>query len=156
MISSFLKSINEDCKELHLSDISTDFINADMYKNQHPSIQKIQEEFLAPADKWVIIVPEYNGTFPGFFKLFIDACSVKNFRETFKGKKIFLIGYGSGRGGNLRGLDQLTTSMSYLGCSIFHNRLPISLIETRVENNSIKDDELKKTLTSIYEEFIAF
>jgi NAD(P)H-dependent FMN reductase len=48
---------------------------------------------------------------PGSLKLFIDACSVREYKQNFKGKKAALVGIASGRAGNLRGMDHLTGVM---------------------------------------------
>ncbi|MBK6784946.1 MAG: NAD(P)H-dependent oxidoreductase [Saprospiraceae bacterium] len=43
---------------------------------------------LIPSSHWIIIAPEYNGSFPGILKLFLDVLSVKQAKETFHGKKL--------------------------------------------------------------------
>jgi NAD(P)H-dependent FMN reductase len=127
-----------------------------MYSRQSPELTAIQKEFLIEPDKWIIIIPEYNGTFPGYFKLFLDACSVYDYENTFKNKKIWLIGLGSGRGGNIRGLDHLTTAMNYLGCVIFPNRLAISQIHAKIRDTEIYDNELLRELELGLKQFMDF
>ena len=76
-------------------------------KKQSKALRHIQEEIMIPAKKFLIISPEYNGSFPGVLKVFLDACSIHEYQKTFKGKKAGLIGVASGRAGNLRGMDHL-------------------------------------------------
>ena len=125
------KDTEEECKFLALEDLSDDFIHSLMYVEEHQNdhLAAQQDEYFTPADKLIFIVPEYNGSFPGIFKLFIDAISIRNYKSNFQGKKVALVGVASGRAGNLRGLDHLTTSLNYLKMNIYPNRLPIPNIE---------------------------
>lgn len=98
---------SEEVKLLALEEIPHDWFHPDMYaeKGQSPSLARLQDEYMLPAGKFVFVIPEYNGSFPGVLKLFLDACSVRKYHETFKGKKAALLGVASGRAGNLRGMD---------------------------------------------------
>jgi NAD(P)H-dependent FMN reductase len=60
--------------------------------------------------------------------LFID--SVKP--ELYKNKTFALVGVGTGRGGNLRGLDQLTNVLHYLGADVVSFKLPLSRINETI------------------------
>lgn len=40
------------------------------------ALQKIEEEILIPSEKFIFILPEYNGSFPGAIKTLIDLCQV--------------------------------------------------------------------------------
>jgi len=142
------KSTEEESKFFALEDLSCDFLHSLMYDEVHQNkdLAEKQDEFFTPANKLIFVVPEYNGSFPGIFKLFIDAISVRNYKENFQGKKVALVGVASGRAGNLRGLDHLTTSLNYLKMNVYPNRLPIAKIE------DIMDDEGKFTEEVIIEE----
>ncbi len=43
-----------------------------------------------------------------------------------------MVGVSSGRAGNLRGLDQLTSALHYLNMHVYPNKLPISSIKELV------------------------
>lgn len=115
---------------LALEDIPQTWLSASMYEDggQHSDLAKIQDEYILPADGFVFISPEYNGSFPGILKLFIDACSVRNYARNFKGKKAALVGVATGRAGNLRGMSHLAGVLHYLGATTLPNQLPISSI----------------------------
>jgi NAD(P)H-dependent FMN reductase len=101
------------------------------------------DEFILPAQKIVFIVPEYNGSFPGVLKIFLDAVHP----DTNRGKKVALVGVSSGRAGNIRGLDHLTGVLHYLGMHILPNKLPISSVLTLLDaNGSLKDENTIKAL----------
>ena len=148
----------EEVKFLNLTDVPLDMLNLDMYteEGQSPTLAKIQDEYLINADKWVIVSPEYNGSFPGILKLFIDAVSVRKYHETFKHKKLGLIGVASGRAGNLRGMDQLTNAMNYLGFSVYRDKLPISQIKAITNETEITDEGVKEILGIHADNFLNF
>ncbi len=141
-----------------LQDVPLDIINPRMYEEQgqHPALARLQDEILTPANKWVLVMPEYNGSYPGILKLFIDAVSVRNYKETFKEKKMALIGVASGRAGNLRGIDQFSNAANYLGFTVFSRKLPISLVKSISNDLEITDDFTKETLQEHARAFIDF
>ena len=121
---------------LALEEIPHDWCHPDMYNKggQSASLVRIQDEYMLPADKFVFLLPEYNGSFHGAVKLFIDACSVRKYEATFKGKKAALIGIATGRAGNLRGMDHLAGVLNHVGTIVMPNKLPISRIEDLVDS----------------------
>jgi len=133
-------------------------VSNDMYSEngQHQLIRQVQDDLLVPSDKWIIVSPEYNGSFPGILKFFIDSLSVRRYTETFKGKKVALIGVGSGRGGNLRGMEHLTGFLNYLKMVVMPEKLPISSVNKMFENNELTDSLTKDELNRFLNEFARF
>src|SRR5258708_4847423 len=72
------KARYEDTVLFSLEDLPMGFLYPDMYKSKHPDFLKMENQFMVPADKFVFVLPEYNGSFPGVLKAFIDACEVKS------------------------------------------------------------------------------
>ena len=75
---------DEEVKYLDLSDLTGEILHTSMYggDSQSPQIIKIQDEFISPASKLVFVMPEYNGSYPGIIKLFLDTISVRNYAAT--------------------------------------------------------------------------
>ncbi|MEP7268013.1 MAG: NAD(P)H-dependent oxidoreductase [Saprospiraceae bacterium] len=149
--------------EVKLLDLATipmtAFESSNMYHSDQLStaIINIQTELMIPATKIVFISPEYNGSIPGILKLFIDACSVSDAKASFYHKKALLIGIASGRAGNLRGMDHLSSILMYMNMVVYPNKLPISRIETLIdENNTLSDLGTIHILTSLLNEFLEF
>lgn len=137
----------EEVKLLALESIPHDWFHAAMYAEQTPSLTALQDEYVLPADKMVFVIPEYNGSFPGAVKLFIDACSIRSYAQNFQGKKAALVGIASGRAGNLRGMEHLTGVLNYLGTTVMPDRLPISSIsKLKNEQGEITDQDTIKTM----------
>src|SRR5688572_24554590 len=61
-----------------MADLPAEVLLCDPYDLQTipPKLIAIQDQFLIPAQKFIWISPEYNGSFPGVLKLFIDCLSV--------------------------------------------------------------------------------
>lgn len=124
-------------------------------ESQHSIVRDVQERLLIPSKAFYFVIPEYNGSFPGFLKYFIDACSLFNRHGTFSGKKAAIIGISSGRAGNLRGMEHLTGILHYLNVTVMLNRLPISRIQELLDKQQ-PDKASTELLKSHVDEFIAF
>lgn len=154
----FRKHTEETVQIIELENIPHDYFYPEMYSSDHQasSIQELQNTMMIPAKKFFFVVPEYNGSFPGALKLFLDACSVREYSPTFKGKKAAIAGIATGRAGNLRGLDQLTHVLNHVGTLVMPNRLPISSIGKLKDNGQITDEATLKTMEAQVVEFLAF
>ena len=144
---------------LDMSTMENDWLNAEMYiaDNQKDSISNLRNKYITPAAKFIFVIPEYNGTYPGIVKLFIDALSVKNYATNFKNKKTALVGVASGRGGNLRGCDHLADSLNHMGGITFPNKMPFSNIEALMDAaGNVTDEEALKTIREHVGAFLAF
>lgn len=150
---------DEPVKLLALERIAHDWFHPDMYEKgqQTPSLSALQDEYILPAHKFVYVIPEYNGGFPGALKLFLDACSVREYRANFFGKKAALVGVATGRAGNLRGIDHLTGIMHHVGTLVMPQILPISSIEKLMDaQGNITDPATLLTMERHAEAFLAF
>lgn len=113
-----------------------------------------EARYLIPANKFIFILPEYNGSIPGVFKLMLDISDIK---ACYHHKKVMLVGLSSGRAGNLRGLDVMTNMAHYLHMHVFYNKLPISGIQHLMDNNGlIHDENLKQLIQQQVHDFIQF
>jgi len=149
----------EEVRIFHLEDLPLDILHTDMYseEGQSKALAAIQDEFLIPANKFYFVVPEYNGGIPGILKLFIDACSVRQYKESFHGgKKAALTGVASGRSGGLRGLESMTGFLNYLTINVLPNKLPVSSIETLLTNDQLTNEGAKAAIQAQVAAFIKF
>lgn len=94
--------------------------------HRNPSFESFEAEFLVPAGKYIFIVPEYNGSMPGVLKSMFD---ISRYNGVWNGKKALLVGIASGRSGNVRGLDHLTSILNFMMVTVHPNKLPISSID---------------------------
>ena len=89
-----------------------------------PSLRAPLEK-VAKARALVIVCPEYNGSFPGIFKYFVDHWI---YPGSFIKKPVCLVGLG-GRFGGLRALEHLTGLFSYRESLIFPQKVYIQDVE---------------------------
>lgn len=121
-VGSFYKSIflskGIDAELVTLENLSLD--------PSAPAFVSFQQDHLKPVTKFVFILPEYNGSYPGVFKSMIDITDIKS---CWPGKKALLVGVATGKGGNIRGLEHVTGVLNYLKVSVMPNKLPISTVD---------------------------
>jgi chromate reductase len=143
----------EKATVLSMSALPDNMIASDLYGKRSAEFEKIQEQVVATT-KFIFIIPEYNGSFPGVLKTFIDACV---FPDSFYDKKACLVGISSGKYGNIRGIDHFGGVCSYLHLNVLPLRLHIPAIKTELDENDafFKEDTLKFTNDQI-EKFIAY
>jgi len=143
---------------LALEEEAHDWFHPQMYKKagQSASVAALQDAYVLPSKKMVFVVPEYNGSFPGVIKLFLDACSVRAYDRSFKGKKAALLGISTGRAGNLRGMDHLADILNFLGMVTLPNKLPVSSIHNLVDTEgNITDAETREQIEAQAREFLS-
>ncbi len=145
-----LKDKGVDSKVLSLELLNSDSQFMNIYGAKSEKFQQLLGEFIIPAERFIFVVPEYNGSFPGILKLFIDAMP----QDLNKGKKAALVGIANGRAGNLRGIDHLTSVLHYVGIFIFPNKLPISSIDKLLNEKGDLTD--LQTLTAINHQLTEF
>jgi chromate reductase len=144
---------------LSLTDLPENWLSEKMYNadSQPNGFAEVQDQYWVAADKIVMISPEYNGSFPGVLKAFLDACSVRNAKESFFYKKVALVGVSSGRAGNLRGMEHLTGVLNYLNMIVMPNRLPISVVNTlKNEAGELANADTLKTIDAHIEQILVF
>ncbi|MFC3879432.1 NADPH-dependent FMN reductase [Algoriphagus namhaensis] len=118
---------------LELRDLPTDFIETALYENSGKNEQYNQfVQQVKEAEKFVFIVPEYNGSFPGILKTFIDGMSYPN---PLKNKKSALVGVSSGIGGGGIALSHLTDIFHYLGMHVLALKPKLGQIERNMSDN---------------------
>lgn len=141
-----LNDLQVDCKLLSLETHTVHTRNADF--------EQVEKEFLIPAQKFIFVFPEYNGSFPGILKLMIDNSDVN---KCYHHKKALLTGVASGRAGNLRGMEHLTGSLMHMKMTVHPNRLPISMVDKlNYVDGVLSDENALEAIKSQIQEFLTF
>ncbi|MGG9972622.1 NADPH-dependent FMN reductase [Ferruginibacter sp. SUN002] len=116
------------------------------------AFEQIENEVIIPSQSYIFISPEYNGSFPGALKLFIDTAKP---RQIWWNKKALLTGVATGRAGNLRGMDHLSGVLNHLKIMVHPNQLPISSVDKLMdENGNFTDVNTLKVINNQIDEFI--
>lgn len=138
-----LAEMGAEANVLSLMDLPPNLIQTDLYGKRSEAFARILET-VNRSDKFIFIIPEYNGSYPGVLKVFIDAC---DFPESFYEKKAALVGVSSGKYGNIRGIDHFTGVCHYLNLHVMALKLHIANIKTEIDadGNLFKEDTVKFT-----------
>lgn len=128
---------------IDLSELPHDFAFSALYENsgKNKSFNHFRE-IMAEHKKFVFVVPEYNGSFPGVLKTFIDGLK---FPDSFKDKKCALVGVSSGVQGAGLALSHLTDIFHYCGMHVLAQKPKLAHIEEHLEEDAIIN-ELYMTL----------
>jgi len=81
-----IKALGQEVQLLDLAELRHDFFPQEMYNPAAltPELLDLQQQYVLEVPKFAIFVPEYNGSYPGILKLFIDGISVAGFsRKNF-------------------------------------------------------------------------
>jgi NAD(P)H-dependent FMN reductase len=138
---------------LSLTQLPPNLIETDLYGKRSEAFNEIQN-LITATDKFLFVIPEYNGSYPGVLKVFVDACS---FPESFYDKKAALVGLSSGKYGNIRGIDHFTGVCHYLNLHIMPLKIHIASIRKELDANGnlTAEDTLRYTNEQM-DKFIRF
>lgn len=120
---------------IDLSELPEDFVFSALYKNsgKNEAFNHFGQ-LMRESQKYVFLVPEYNGSFPGVLKAFIDGME---YPGTFQGKKSALVGISSGGQGGGLALSHLTDILHYCGTHVLAFKPKLSRIEQNMTENKI-------------------
>lgn len=122
------------------------------YKDQIPSIQAFNRRVLS-GDGLVMVMPEYNGSFPGILKMFVDYLP---FPQSFEKFPIAFNGVASGAFGALRAVEQMQMICNYRNAFLFPERVFIQRSSANFDGETLKDPLSVKLLDSQVRNFIRF
>lgn len=147
VLAAGLQQKGHDAQVLALHRLPSDFLFSDLYNHRSEEFNSILNEFVFPVDKFIFVAPEYNGSYPGVLKVFLESMPPKSWMD----KKALIVGVSDGHAGNLRGQDHLTGVLHYLKMHVHYNKPKLSSIE-KIMNES--RDGFDERTTSQIEKFI--
>lgn len=157
-ISHYYKLILEKkgahCQIINLEDLPHDFIFSSLYrkKGKDEKFTKLVD-LMRESEKFVFIVPEYNGSFPGVLKSFIDGLE---YPSSFQNKKGALVGISSGAMAGALALSHLTDILNYLGMHILAIKPRLPRIEAIFTEGVIADKFLSDLIDTQAQALIDF
>lgn len=150
--ADILRQEGQSVSIFEMDELPEDFLVQNTIGQDPEGLDHIIGAKIIPAKKLVVVAPEYNGSYPGLFKAFIDAVPPKIWR----GKKVALVGVASGRAGNLRGMDHLTDVFHHLRAEVFSLKVPISKLDSLMSNGELDDSDTLKILREQAREFVDY
>ncbi|MVN92491.1 NADPH-dependent FMN reductase [Mucilaginibacter aquatilis] len=138
---------------LSLENLPPNFIQTDMYGKCSAEFGPIRK-LINASQKFLFVIPEYNGSFPGVLKAFIDAC---DFPDSFYDKKAALVGHSSGTYGNIRGVEHFAGVCSYLHMHVLPLRIHIPFIRKEINaEGELFEERTLKFVNEQIEKFVTF
>ena len=154
LYSNLLSQTHEKNQILDLRHLPKDFVFSNFGSNSTDYFVNLVDQYINKADRFIIISPEYHGSYPGIFKAFIDCVG----NVGVKGKKVALVGVSSGRAGNLRGLDHLSALFHHLRAEVYSSKPKLSVIHKLFNEKADKldDSETLKLIQNQINGFLIF
>jgi len=133
--AEILRSLGEEVEVLDLNGLPADTIYSALYDNvgKDPVFNRLRE-LMNSAAKMVFVIPEYNGSFPGTLKVFIDGLDRA---KALTDKKCALLGISAGDQGAGLALSHMTDILNYCGTHVLGYRLRIPNVAAKMTDNQI-------------------
>lgn len=129
LAEEILTEAGVDVRLLDLAELPPELLAPSSYTDPPAAFSPFQDAILA-ASGVVTIVPEYNGSFPGVLKLFID---VLRFPESLVDKPAAFIGLSSGRWGGVRAVEHLEMVYQHRQAHLYGRRCFLPGIERALD-----------------------
>lgn len=138
---------------LDLTQLPAEILHPSAYGKKPDAFKPFSDAILA-AEGLVVVTPEYNGSFPGILKYFID---MLKFPESFERRPVCFVGLSAGLWGALRSVEQLQQIFGYRNACIYPERVFLPRIgELLDDSGGLKDSELRERLATQARGFIEF
>lgn len=142
----------QDVDVIDMQELPAEVLQPTAYKEQPENVAALVQRFLK-ADGAVFVVPEYNGSYPGVLKLFVDMFP---FPEGFENRPCAFIGLAAGQFKSLRAVEHFQQVAGYRNAYTFPQRLFIGDSFKQFVDGKLADDALSERLESQAEGFLKF
>lgn len=142
------------CQIVDLHALPDDFLSTALYENngQNDVVNRLGDR-LAASDKVVFIIPEYNNSFPGVLKMFIDAMP---YPSLLQGKKCALVGLSAGVQGGALALSHFTDVLNYLGAHVLAAKPKLAFIQQHLQEDVLTNKLYRALLEEQVQQLITF
>jgi chromate reductase, NAD(P)H dehydrogenase (quinone) len=139
---------------IDLEKLPTDFVFSALYHNagKNAEFATFQAQ-IDTSDRIIVVAPEYNGSYPGILKTFIDGLSHP---DSFSNKKTALVGLSSGVLGNAVGLGHLNDVLSYLNANVLGLRIKLGEINKHFDDASFTNTTYATFIEKQINNFLSF
>ena len=152
LITAEYQALGHSTDQLDMQ-LSPEFLIPTAYQEAPPAVKVLVDRFLA-SDGAVFVVPEYNGSYPGIVKLFIDMLP---YPQGFDRRPCAFVGLSAGQFQALRAVEHLQGVAGYRNAFIYPNRVFIgdSYKQFTVEGRLV-DAKLEERLRAQATGFVQF
>jgi chromate reductase, NAD(P)H dehydrogenase (quinone) len=112
-----------------VTDMPREVFEPTVYTAKPPGFVQVQQRVYDAAGLHIVL-PEYNGSFPGILKYFID---LLKFPESFEHKPVAFVGLANGMFGALRAVEQLQMVFAYRNAHLYNDRVFIPAVRDKLD-----------------------
>ena len=141
-IQNIYKAIDVETEIINLESLPIHELNGSMYGKELPAGVREKINLIDDADGLIMVVPEYNGSFPGVLKYFMDFWS---YPKSYEYRPVCFVGLG-GMWGGLRPVEHLQGVFGYRNSFMFPDRIFIRDVWNVLKNDAIEDKTIKELL----------
>ncbi len=146
LLEAMLVEAGEDVRLIDLGEHSATLFHPASYAEPPAEMIPLQEAILAAVGV-LTVVPEYNGSFPGALKYFID---LLRFPESLVGVPAAFVGLSAGSGGGVRAVEHLEMVFHYRAAHLYGRRVFLRGIHRLLDSSGrLVDPELEERLRSL-------
>ena len=143
LVQKILVDNGDEVAFIDLAALPPDLMASTSYAAKPDGFEVFQNVVLA-ARGILTVVPEYNGSFPGILKYFID---MLRFPESLHEKPAGFVGISSGRWGAIRAVEQLEMVFQYRHAHLYGRRVFIPAVGSAIdETGNLVDPDLGQRL----------
>jgi chromate reductase, NAD(P)H dehydrogenase (quinone) len=149
-----LNNLATENQIIDLAELPDDFARSALYENNGKNEAfNVLKHKMRDSDKFVFVVPEYNGSFPGVLKTFIDGLG---YPSEILHKKAALVGVSDGVQGGALALSHLTDVFNYLGLNVLAQRVKVPFMKKNFIDGTITDAFIAKLFDEQAELLVKF
>ena len=147
-----LIAAGEEVFSIDLEALPNELFTPAAYAEKPVEFEPIQEAILS-TDGIVTVVPEYNGSYPGALKYFIDCL---RFPESLIAKPSAFVGVAAGKWGGMRAVEQLEMVFQYRHAHLYGRRVFLSNIFGAISDGQVTDEEALHRMQELIDGFVPF
>ncbi len=138
---------------LDLQKLPPELMSPGSYASKPAEFQPFQKAVLK-ARGIIMVLPEYNGSFPGIAKYFVD---MLQFPESLSGVPSAFVGLAAGRWGGLRAVEQMEMVFQYRKAHLYGNRVFLPAVPKLLDDSgTLTDQETRDRLLQFLDGFLGF
>jgi len=153
VVGGLLQQGGEQAVILDLVELPQELFSPASYASKPPAFDVFQQAVLE-AGGILTVTPEYNGSYPGALKYFID---MLRFPDSLADKPAAFVGLSSGRWGALRSVEQLEMVFHFRCAHLYGRRVFLPRVHHLLtEDGRVRDREISARLRDMVLGFAEF
>lgn len=150
-----LLSLGISANIIDLADMPENILSTTLYKKVKAENREWEaiQQVVSNTTKFIFIIPEYNGSFPGVLKVWVDALK---FPVSFKGKKACLLGIADGTQGAAMAMSHFADILNYVGVHTLALRPRFIKIGSYMHDGELMNAEYREFIRLQAAQFLEF